>query len=338
MNRKELDALVVHYALAPAEVAVALELAGARPAAADLKRFAVRLLRLAGVLSLAAGLVFFIAANWQALAVLGRFALVEAALVLSVGVVLWRPPPIALGRYALLLAFVATGASLALFGQTYQTGADVYELFLTWALLGVLFALAGQWSVTWAAWVLVLNVALWLYCGWRPQSGWLWLLFGAWSLNLAGLLLGPMLVNIALWLASGALQKGRFASLAPQWLGRFALSCAVSFGTWAGVIAIVGSGPDVGGGSADALTLVLLLGSLAAISAYTLRQRRDVFPLALIGGSLIVLSTTALGHYGDFDDVGTFLLLSLWLVASSTVTGHVLLKFVRAWRAEASSS
>jgi uncharacterized membrane protein len=332
MNRKELDAFAAHYKLSASAVEAALELAGAQPSRSDLARFAVRLLKLAGVLSLAAGLVFFIAANWEALAVLGRFVLVEVVLVLSVAVALWKPPPLALGRYALLLAFIATGALLALFGQTYQTGADVYELFLTWAILGVLLALAGQWSVTWAAWVLVLNVALWLYVGWQPQSGWFWLLIGIWSLELSALLLVPMILDIGLWLTSAYLQNGRFAALAPPWLGRFALAGAMLFGTWAGVIAIFGS--ELGNASVDGLTLVILLALLAAIAALTLRQRRDVFPLALIAGSLIVLTTAALGRALDFDEIGVFFLLSLWLIASSTVSGHLLMRVVRAWRAE----
>jgi uncharacterized membrane protein len=333
MNRKELDAFVAHYALAPADVAVALELAGARPSAADLARFAVRVLRLAGVLSLAAGLVFFIAANWESLAVLGRFVLVEAVLVLSVAVALWKPPPNALGRYALLLAFIATGALLALFGQTYQTGADVYELFLTWALLGVFVVIAGQWSVTWAACVLVLNVALWLYCAWQPQSGLLWLLFGA-PRGSASLVLMPVVVNVLLWSATVYVQRGRFAALAPAWLGRFVLACAVGFATWAGAFAIIGSGLDANT-SGDAIALVIVLGLLAAIAVFTLRQRRDVFPLALIAASLIVLSTTALARFLDFDEIGMLLMLSLWLIASSTVSGRLLMRVVRAWRAEA---
>jgi uncharacterized membrane protein len=335
MNRKELDALVAHYELPASGVEVALELADARPSRDDLAHFAVRLLKLAGVLSLAAGLVFFVAANWEALAVLGRFVLVEAVLVLAVAVALWKPPPMALGRYALLLAFIATGALLALFGQTYQTGADVYELFLTWALLGVLFALAGQWSVTWAAWVLVLNVALSLYVAWQPQSGWFWLFIGAWNLDLSALLLVPMVLDIGLWLASAYLRAGRYAALAPAWLGRFALACAMLFGTWAGITAIFGSEP--GSDSVDALTLLILLAVLAAIAVLTLRQRRDVFPLALIAGSLIVLTTTALGRFLDFDEIGVFFVLSLWLIASSTAGGHLLMRVVRAWRAGAAA-
>jgi uncharacterized membrane protein len=239
-----------------------------------------------------------------------------------------------LGRYALLLAFIATGALLALFGQTYQTGADVYELFLTWALLGIILAVAGQWSVTWAAWVLVLNVALWLYSAWRPQSGWLWLLFGAWGSRSSVLVLLPTIVNVLLWLAIVHLRRGRFAALAPAWLERFVLACAVGFATWAGAFAIIGSGLDVNTWG-DALTLIIVLGLLAAIAVYTLRQRRDVFPLALIAASVIALSTTALARFFDFDEIGMFFVLSLWLIASSTVSGRLLMRVVRAWRSEA---
>jgi hypothetical protein len=107
------------------------------------------------------------------------------------------------------------------------------------------------------------------------------------------------------------------------------------FGTWAGITAIFGSEP--GSDSVDALTLLILLAVLAAIAVLTLRQRRDVFPLALIAGSLIVLTTTALGRFLDFDEIGVFFVLSLWLIASSTAGGHVLMRVVRAWRAGAAA-
>jgi hypothetical protein len=37
----------------------------------------------------------------------------------------------------------------------------------------------------------------------------------------------------------------------------------------------------------------------------------------------------------DFDEIGMLLMLSLWLIASSTVSGRLLMRVVRAWRAEA---
>jgi uncharacterized membrane protein len=291
-------------------------------------------LQLAGVLSLAAGVVFFVAANWSALAVLGRFALVQAMLVLAVAGALWRPPPHALGRYALLLAFVVTGALLALFGQTYQTGADVYELFVTWAVLGAVFAVAAQWSVVWAAWVLVLNVALLLFCGWRPETGLIWLVFSAWSLNLSELLLLSMILDVVLWLASIYLQGTHWSPIAPPWLGRFALACGAGFGTWAGLVVVLGIETLAPGRAGGGLALLVTLVVFGAIAAYSLFRRADVFPLALIAGSLIVLSSAAIGRFADFDELGIFFTLAAWLVVSSTVSGHFLMKLVRAWRAE----
>jgi len=238
VNRQQLDAFVQGRVLSRAAIEAAFELTRARPSAEETGRFFTRLLRLAGALSLAASIVFFVAANWESLAVLGRFALLQAVLVVCVAAAVWRPPPQPLGRYALLLAFIATGSLLALFGQTYQTGADVYELFLTWAVLGFAIVAAGQWSVTCAAWVLVLNVALWLYCGWRPESGWLWSLFFAFALTPSETMALGMAVNLLLWLATLRLERIA-APLAPRWLGRFVLACAVAFGTAAGVVLIV---------------------------------------------------------------------------------------------------
>jgi uncharacterized membrane protein len=336
MNRYELDALIAHYKLDAAAANEALEASHARPTRAELIRFAVRLLQLAGVLSLAAGIVFFIAANWDDFEVLGRFVLVEALLVVAVAIALWKPPPAAAGKYALLMAFILTGVLLALFGQTYQTGADVYELFLTWALLGLVFAIAAQWSVTWGAWVLVLNVALWLYCGWRPETGWFWIVFAGWDIDLAVLVLGPMIVNLALFAVVESLQRTRYEHIAPAWLGRVVLTYAIGFATWAGIVAIFGSELD-SRSSGDALALLILLGALGSIAAYAVRQRADVFPLALIAGSLIVLTTSALGDALGASDMGAFFVLALWLIASSTVSGRLLMKLVRTWQPEANA-
>lgn len=327
MNRKELDAFAAHHGLSVEAVASALVLADARPTGAEVKRFGVRLLQLAGVLSIAAGVVFFVAANWGALGIFGRFALVQGALVATVALALWRPPPHAIGRYALLLAFIVTGALFALFGQTYQTGADVYELFLNWSLLGLVLVVAAQWSVAWAAWTLVLNVALLLFCAARPEAGLFWRVLSGWDLGLSQLLLVPLAVNVLLWLTSVRLEGSRWSHLAPAWLGRFALACAVAFGTWAAMIVVLrAAGPGEG-----FVGLVVPVVVFAGIAMHTMRRRVDVFPLALLEASLIVLSTTAIVEYLDFDEVGLFFVIAAWLVVSSTVSGRWLMRFVREW-------
>jgi len=337
MNRKELDAFAAHHRLPRTAIEAALELANAQPSVAERQRFVLRALQLAGVLSLAAGVVFFIAANWDALAITGRFALVEAALAVCVAGAIWQPPPHAVGRYAVLLAFVVAGGLLALFGQTYQTGADIYELFLTWAALGLLFAVAGQWSVTWAAWALVLNVALLLFCGWRAESGWLFSLFFALSLRPSEMMVLAMLANVLLWLATLAVQRTRAAAQAPSWLGRFVLAWAVGFGTSAGIVVIAGADYDFQFAASSQISLIVSLAVLAGIAIHTLRKRHDVFPLALIAASLIALTSVGLAEHLDLEEMALFFVLSVWLIASSTASGRWLMKTLRAWRIEASS-
>jgi hypothetical protein len=333
MDRRELDAFVERHALSGEHVALAFEVSGARPAAADVRRFAVRMLRLAGVLSLAAGVVFFVAANWDALAVVGRFALVESALVASAGLALFRPPPRATGRHALLLALFMTGALIALFGQTFQTGADAYELFLTWAALGLPFAIAAQWSVTWAAWLVVLNTALGLYCGFRPESGWLWVALGT-SSHASALFVGPMMFDVALWLAITNLEGTRLASLAPRWLERLVLTLALGFGTTAGITAIDETRTLLGAVSSNLASLAAVLVMLGVVATVAVQKRRDVFPLALVAASTIALVTSFFVIRFEFE-TGMFFLVSSWLIVSSTVSARVLMHLVRAWRTEA---
>ncbi len=338
MKRAELDAFVAHHGLSRPGIEVALELADARPSVRELRGVSIRILQLAGLLSLAAGVVFFIAANWELFAIFGRFALLEVLLAGCVGLALWQPPPQPLGRFALLGAFILTGALLALFGQTYQTGADIYELFLTWALLGLLFAVAAHWSVVWAAWLLVLNLALALYCGWRPQGGLLWALFPAASMNGALAVLVGMAINLALWfgaeLSEGTGFRTRIAAVTPRWLRRVIVSCALIFGAWAGFMAMEDRGFGRGAvSSADASALLLLALFLAAIVVHSLRRRNDVFALAGVAGTVIFLGTVFLVQVTRVRDETILLILALWLIGSSTLLGHFLMRYFRAWRA-----
>src|SRR6185295_18049008 len=76
-KRGELDELSEFYSLDVRRMETVLDLANARPSRAEEIRFLGNCLRIAGVLSLAAGIVFFVAANWSRISVSGRFALIE---------------------------------------------------------------------------------------------------------------------------------------------------------------------------------------------------------------------------------------------------------------------
>lgn len=331
-NRSELDHLARFHSLDEPSIETLLALAQARPSRAEGRQFLAQCLRIGGLLSLAAGVVFLIAANWSEVAVFGRFALLEAVLVACAGLALWKPPPAFVGRGALFLAFITTGALLALFGQTYQTGADVYELFLTWTLLGAALAWVAQWSVATAAWVLVLNLALLLYCGWQPGGGLFWVLLGRARFQTADLVVGAAWLNLLLWFAA----EWRRPQAAPDWVRRLLVSCAFLFATWAGVLAAlqgeVYHADGAGAQRASSLATALYFAAIAATIGFTLRRREDIYPLALVLGSFIGVSLVWIGRTIDSTDEGVFLLLALYLIAVSTVGGRVLLGLHRRWR------
>lgn len=66
---------------------------------------------------------------------------------------------------AVLLATLALGGLLAFVGQTYQTGADAWQLFATWAALALLWALAARRDAMWALWLLITGLGLALWSG-----------------------------------------------------------------------------------------------------------------------------------------------------------------------------
>ena len=107
------------------------------------------------------GVVFWVAANWNELGRVGRFALLQAFVVAMCLGAAARPA----ARAPLsLLALLGIGALFAYFGQTYQTGADPGQLFALWAVLALPLALAARSDVVWAPWALVVmtGTALWV--------------------------------------------------------------------------------------------------------------------------------------------------------------------------------
>jgi uncharacterized membrane protein len=114
------------------------------------------------------GIIFWIAANWESLGRFGRFALLQATVaVMCIGA--WRRPS---ARVPLsIVAFLACGALFAYFGQTYQTGADPWQLFALWATLTLPLCLAVRHDALWTAWTIVTMAATFL---WAHAAGGAW--------------------------------------------------------------------------------------------------------------------------------------------------------------------
>jgi hypothetical protein len=76
---------------------------------------------------------------------------------------------------------------------------------------------------------------------------------------------------------------------------------------------------------------------MALTTVYTLRRRTDIYPLAVVMGSFIIISLIWFAQLSRFDDAGMLLMLALWLIGTSTAAGRVLTVLNRRWRAEAAA-
>ncbi|GAF61877.1 putative membrane protein [Psychrobacter sp. JCM 18903] len=121
-----------------------------------------------GAIALVLSLVFFIAYNWINMGKMGKFALVEGALVITITlyvVLSFRQKFQLVRQLLLLIASVITGSLLALFGQVYQTGADTWQLFFGWAVLIIPWVIIARFPALWLLWLGLINTGLVLYFG-----------------------------------------------------------------------------------------------------------------------------------------------------------------------------
>lgn len=155
--------------LEPAELEHAAQLGALRPSREAWFAAADRLFAFAGTLFLATAVIFFFAWNWADMHRFAKLGIVLAALAGFAGVAFFSRPWKLPWRASLFGAALTTGALLALVGQIYQTGADIWELFVAWTTLMLPFVLLARSTAGWALWVVVGNAALLRYLS---QSAW----------------------------------------------------------------------------------------------------------------------------------------------------------------------
>lgn len=149
--------------ISPIAAERALRLSGVLPGRADWKEFLQNICLFAGVLFLAGGVIFFFSFNWDALPRFAKFILLQGLLIAAALLARRCTLDTLKGQAALLAAMLLCGALLAYFGQTYQTGADDYQLFLTWSILIFPWVLVSRLNIAWCLWLALLNLALTLY-------------------------------------------------------------------------------------------------------------------------------------------------------------------------------
>jgi uncharacterized membrane protein len=288
-------------------VGEALRHAGVTPSAGQWRLFLERVLTWLGIIALTAAVMFFVAANWDALGRFSKFALVEAAIIAALGIAVWRGLDSLAGRAALVAAALLAGVLLALVGQVYQTGADTYELFAAWAAAILVWVAIGRQPALWMIWLALVNIAIALY--YSTFGGFLGMLFGPTAALWA--LFAVNTVALAVWevLASRGVRW-----LEVRWAPRV---LAVAGGTAITALALWSIFEHW---RADGWHLLLYALWIAAIYwAYRVRSV-DMFILAGAVLSLVVVMSMGLGRAAsDMRNAGSFLFIGLVLIASAAI-------------------
>lgn len=303
-----------------AKLPAALRLSDAIPDGSDWHRFLDKLLLLLGVLLAVSGVIFFFAYNWDEMGRFSRFALVQGLIVLTlIGVWHLGLEKIA-GKVTLLAAGVLVGVLLALVGQTYQTGADTYELFAVWCLLILPWAFLSRFDLMWLFCLLLLNIAIILY--YQTFGGFfsvalgveqmLWLLF---AINTVALLVWEWLVH-----------SGRSTRRSVRWMTRLLATVSGGIITTLAIFAVLGESSL--GTLPDLLSWVIWM----LIAYYWYRKvELDVYVLAIGVLSVVAVINVALSRVLfemlDIDGSGGFTLMSLSVIGVSAL-GAVWLKRV----------
>ncbi|MEW5682191.1 MAG: DUF2157 domain-containing protein [Pseudomonadota bacterium] len=266
----------------------------------DWLAFANKLLLFVAGLLLFAALVFFFAYNWPLMHHLSKLALAGSAVLITGTAAILSTADSAIQRAALFGCSLLTGALLALIGQVYQTGADIWQLFAAWAALITLLALLSKSRASYLLWFVIIELALWRYLDSRSRF---WLLDSAEMLSLFCLL------NLLLLLfAEFALPRLGVRQHKPLcWLAGLALLLPLSIGAIMGVWEAEYR--------INLISYIMLAGVMAL---WYFRLQRDLLLFALLLFSAITVSTVLLAWLmGGADSFLLFNLLALYVIACS---------------------
>ena len=305
-TRKTLLELAEQGRIAPQHLRQALMLTGSLPTKAHWQRFLDQLLLWLGTILVSTGTIFFFAYNWSALGRFAKFGLVELFVIGSLLFVWWIGLEHIVGKAALLASSLLVGTLLALIGQIYQTGADTFELFATWALAILPWVLVGRFAALWMVWLVVVHIATVLYYQtfvgilFIPQKM-LWILL--------------LLSTAALIVWEGCSASG-VAWLRERWATRLLATASGSFMTALALLCVL---DEPGSGI---LSLVVWIGWLGGVYGVYRHLILDVYVLA---GSVLSVVTVVSCFLGQrvlpMSEAWSFLYLGLAVIGLSAVGG-----------------
>ncbi len=286
------------------------------------RSFLDRMFLLFGITLLSVGIIFFFAYNWDDMGRFAKFGLLEAGILLMAVFASIRGLKYLSSQEAVLAASILLGALLAVYGQTYQTGADVFELFLIWAILILPWVLVNKFAPLWLLWLVLLNLSLVLF--WHQVINSL-----SYKIPIELFLMLFLLNGIALLVWE---LKREVEWLQGQWLGITLFITTMTLLIIPALITIVDLNIIWQDNELFGLATILY-GFMTIFSLWYYRyQRHDLLLLAICLLGILVTFTTWVGVSLSLDAVLLFLLLAILVIGQATLATKWLLQVKKIWQ------
>ena len=259
------------------------------------------------------GIVFFFAYNWAGLHKFAKIGLAEGLLIATTILVFHKRINNSIRNIILTGASVIIGVLFAVFGQIYQTGADAYDLFLTWTVFVTLWVLVSNFTPLWLLYLILINTTFVLYSQQVAKN---------WSEVFVFTLL--FIINTAVLIFVFLFVRKR----TPTW---FVYTVALASVICATIGIVIG----ISDKNQTALSMSILILATAitfALGIWTGLKTKSGFYLAVIPFSLIIIMSTLLIEVLDGEII--MLVVSLLIIAGVTLTIKNLINFQKRWANE----
>ncbi len=294
----------------------ALRKIGTVPDTSAWRHFIDKMLLLLSTALILAGVIFFFAYNWAEMSHFLKFLVLQLAIISMALFASIRGIKYLSAQAALLAAAVLVGALLAVYGQIYQTGADAFSLFLSWAFLIIPWVVLGAFAPLWLLLLFLLNLSFILYWGqvinpsfWEP----------------------PMTLLLGLFLLNGfAMSVWEFAHrrgviwLQAHWFGVIIFSTASIILGIACLYAILNLG-DWQENPLFGIAMLIYVAMNALVLGYYRYQRRDLLLLTISLLSLVIIISTLINQLLP-ENMISWLILALVIIGQAALATKWLLK------------
>lgn len=273
-----------------------------------------------GIALALSGVIFFFAYNWSSLGKFAKLGLLEAGIAAAAWFAWNRGLDKLSGKASLMVGIVLIGPLLGVFGQTYQTGADPYQLFLGWSLLALGWVVVSRFAAAWYVLFVLVCVTVPLFSiqelGMDKERPVLLALF---ALHVVAFFVWEFVSERK---ATGTQDGEHWMQTKFRWLPRVLFVQGLCLVSFLAISVILRGHSELFVSTPDFVLLLPLYIGWVGVSVWLYQFRRqDVLLLACLAVSLIAVSMAVVGNM-KLRGLWSFFILSLVVIIEASLAAY----------------